>query len=87
MLARPTRLITLGIFGVFLFGLIVCSAEIWHTSDDLYKIKTGMTPPETRIGSICRNSNCSMDKAVRSNPSWSVSKATRSGATTRCHGA
>ena len=52
MLARPTRLITLGIFGVFLFGLIVCTAKIWHTSNNLYNIKTGITPHETRTGSI-----------------------------------
>ena len=49
MLARPTRLITLG---VFLFGLIVCTARFWHTSNDLYNIKTGITPHETRTGSI-----------------------------------
>ena len=52
MLARPIRLINLAIFGVFLFVLIVCSANIWHINDDLYNIKTGMTPHETRTGSI-----------------------------------
>ena len=49
MLARPIRLINLG---VFLFVLIVCSANIWHINDDLYNIKTGITPHETRTGSI-----------------------------------
>ena len=52
MLARPIRLINLTIFGVFLFVLIVCTAKFWHTSNDLYNIKTGMTPHETRTGSI-----------------------------------
>ena len=52
MLTRPTRLITLGIPGLFLFGLLVCSAKIWYGSDDLYNIKTCITPHETRTGSI-----------------------------------
>ena len=47
MLAGPTLLMTLGIFGVFLFGLIVCGAKIWRTSEELNDIKTGMPPPET----------------------------------------
>ncbi len=50
MLAGPTLLMTLGIFGVFLFGLIVCGAKIWRTSEELNDIKTGMPPPETRAG-------------------------------------
>ena len=45
MLAGPTLLIT---FGVFLFGLIICGAKIWRTSQELNDFKTGMPPPETR---------------------------------------
>jgi len=45
-----TFIMTFGIFAVFLFGLAVCAAKIWRTSEELNDLKTGMPAPESRAG-------------------------------------
>lgn len=54
--AGYTLWLSLGIFGVFLFGMILCSAKIWRVSRELNDVKAGTPEPASRatryIGAI-----------------------------------
>jgi hypothetical protein len=45
-----TRELSLGIFAVFLSGLIMCSVKIWRTSCEINDAKTGAPSPDSRAG-------------------------------------
>ncbi len=45
-----TMWLSLGIFGVFLFGMILCGAKIWRTSVELNDVRAGTPRPASAAG-------------------------------------
>jgi hypothetical protein len=45
-----TMWLSLGIFGVFLFGMILCAAKIWRTSVELNDVRAGTPRPASAAG-------------------------------------
>jgi MotA/TolQ/ExbB proton channel family len=50
MFVVNTREFVLLIFGVFIYGLIVCTGKIWRTGAELDEIRAGTPSPDSRAG-------------------------------------
>ncbi len=49
-LVGHTAWLSLAIFAVFVFGLILCAAKVWHTSAELNDVRAGTLRPTSRAG-------------------------------------
>ena len=50
LFVKITQEISLGIFAVFIYGLVNCGFKVWRTSVELNDTATGDAPPESRAG-------------------------------------